>query len=90
MDNSNNYVRPKKALGQHFLVDQNIARKIVDSLTPGFSSVVEVGAGMGVLTQYLVKDCLDKFYVIEIDNESIEYLKYDFLSWESGSFMAIF
>ena len=71
-------VRPKKALGQHFLIDQNIARKIVDQLSPNVESVVEVGAGMGVLTQYLVQDLLDKLYVIEIDKESIAYLQSHF------------
>ena len=68
-------VRPKKALGQHFLTDQNIARKIVEQLSPEVETVVEVGAGMGVLTQYMVNDILDKFYVIEIDKESIDYLE---------------
>lgn len=74
----NSEVRPKKALGQHFLVDQNIARKIVEQLSPDVASVVEVGAGMGVLTQYMVNDLLDKFYVIEIDKESIAYLQQHF------------
>ena len=68
-------VRPKKALGQHFLTDQNIAKKIVDQLSPDLETIIEVGAGTGVLTQYMVNDILDKFYVIEIDRESIEYLK---------------
>jgi 16S rRNA (adenine1518-N6/adenine1519-N6)-dimethyltransferase len=70
-----NEVRPKKALGQHFLTDQNIARKIVDQLSPDVETVIEVGAGTGVLTQYMVNEILDKFYVIEIDRESIDYLK---------------
>ena len=73
-------VRPKKALGQHFLIDQNIARKIVEQLSPDVESVVEVGAGMGVLTQYMVDDILDKFHVIEIDKESITYLQSHFPS----------
>ena len=73
-----NSVRPKKALGQHFLTDQNIARKIVDQLSPDLETVIEVGAGTGVLTQYMVNDILDKFYVIEIDTESIDYLKNHF------------
>ncbi len=46
-------VRPKKALGQHFLTDQAIARAIVDSLSPA-PRILEVGPGMGVLTQYLL------------------------------------
>ena len=68
-------VKPKKALGQHFLTDQNIARKIVDQLSPDLETVIEVGAGTGVLTQFMVNEILDKFYVIEIDHESIEYLQ---------------
>ena len=71
-------VKPKKALGQHFLTDQNIARKIVEQLSPEVETVIEVGAGMGVLTQYMVDDIRDKFYVIEIDHESIDYLKAHF------------
>ena len=74
MDN----VRPKKALGQHFLMDQNIARRIVEQLSPNVESIVEVGAGTGVLTQYMVTDILDKFHVIEIDKESIAYLQKHF------------
>ena len=73
-----NEVRPKKALGQHFLTDQNIAKRIVEQLSPDVESVIEVGAGTGVLTQYLVQDVLDKFHVIEIDKESIAYLKEHF------------
>ena len=68
-------VRAKKALGQHFLKDQNIARKIVDSLkAENISTVIEIGPGMGVLTQYL----LEKSYTtipVEIDHESVTYLK---------------
>ena len=71
-------VRPKKSLGQHFLTDQNIAQKIVDQLSPDVESVIEVGAGTGVLTQFMVNDILDKFHVIEIDKESIAYLESHF------------
>ena len=71
----NTDVRPKKALGQHFLTDQNIAQKIVDQLSSDLEGVVEVGAGTGVLTQYLVQDRLDTLHVIEIDKESIAYLR---------------
>ena len=74
----NSEVRPKKALGQHFLPDRNIARKIVDHLSPDLEAVIEVGAGTGVLTQYMVEEILDKFHVIEIDKESIAYLESHF------------
>ena len=73
-----NEVRPKKALGQHFLTDQNIAQRIVEQLSPDVESVIEVGAGTGVLTQYLVQNIIEKFHVIEIDKESIAYLEKHF------------
>ena len=70
-------VRAKKFLGQHFLHDQNVARRIVDSLTlkPGESTnVLEIGPGMGVLTQYLIE--LDvELRLVEIDRDSVTYLK---------------
>jgi len=69
-------VRAKKHLGQHFLNNENIAEKIVNSLVTkpqSNVSLLEIGAGMGVLTQFLVKKEYS-FYVIEIDSESIEYL----------------
>lgn len=74
------YVRPKKHLGQHFLKDENIARKIVDSLksTDSYSTLVEVGAGTGVLTKYLFENPDFKTVVIEIDTESVEYLQTHF------------
>ncbi|UKJ08466.1 16S rRNA (adenine(1518)-N(6)/adenine(1519)-N(6))-dimethyltransferase RsmA [Solitalea lacus] len=69
-------VRAKKHLGQHFLTDKNIAQKIVESLRPeiGFSEVLEVGPGMGVLTDFLVKKTEYKTSLIDIDGESIEFL----------------
>lgn len=68
-------VRAKKHLGQHFLKDENIARKIADTLSfQGYDTILEIGPGMGVLTKYLLdKDCLT--YVVEIDKESVIYLK---------------
>ena len=78
MENYNELVRPKKALGQHFLVDLNIARKIVDALSTDHDTVIEVGAGMGVLTQYLIENQLEKLQVVEIDKESVEFLKKKF------------
>ena len=74
----NSEVRPKKSLGQHFLTDQGIAKRIVEQLSPDVETVIEVGAGTGVLTQFMVQDILDKFHVIEIDKESIAYLQKHF------------
>ncbi len=78
-------VRAKKALGQHFLVDLNIARKICDSLSGGLRTdaatgeqrpvdVLEVGCGMGVLTQFLLQRDDVVTWGAEIDTESVEYL----------------
>ncbi len=71
-------VRAKKALGQHFLVDLNIARKICDSLSGGTpeapATVLEVGCGMGVLTQYLLARQDIATWGAEIDTESVDYL----------------
>ena len=59
-------VKPKKHLGQHFLKDQNIAKKIVDSLLSENTAVMEVGPGMGVLTKFLIERHPDLF-LVEID-----------------------
>ncbi len=68
-------VRAKKNLGQHFLKDQNIAKQIVESLKDkSVKKVLEVGPGMGVLTQYLLQDKTVELYAVEIDRESVEYL----------------
>ena len=71
-------VRAKKALGQHFLTDLNIAQKICSSLTERTESdpeaTLEVGCGMGVLTQYLLRRTDITTYGAEIDSESVEYL----------------
>ena len=68
-------VRPKKNLGQHFLTDLSIAKRIADTVDacPDIP-VLEVGPGMGVMTQYLVEKPRP-FKVVEIDRESVEYLK---------------
>lgn len=66
-------VRPKKRWGQHFLVDENIARKIVASLSPDTRQVVEIGPGRGVLTKYLIPR-YPSLYVVEVDPESVTYL----------------
>lgn len=70
------YVKAKKSLGQHFLKDLKIARKIVDSLNVEEThDVMEVGPGTGVLTQFLIEDARINLNVAEIDKESVEYLK---------------
>lgn len=69
-------VRAKKNLGQHFLKDKNIAQKIVDSLQANqLTDVLEIGPGMGVLTQFLLKKENFQTTVVEIDTESVVYLK---------------
>lgn len=68
-------VRPKKQLGQHFLTDQDVARRIADTVDacPALP-ILEVGPGMGVLTQYLLPKGRP-VKVVEIDAESVAYLK---------------
>lgn len=83
------YVKPKKELGQHFLRDLDIAQRIADLLTGhgGYQKVLEIGPGMGVLTQFLLHkkgpngQPFDT-YVIEIDRESVDYLKEHFPALE--------
>jgi 16S rRNA (adenine1518-N6/adenine1519-N6)-dimethyltransferase len=71
-------VKAKKNLGQHFLTDQGIAHKIVESLSPDSSKVLEIGPGMGVLTQYLLESKTFQTVAIDVDRESVEYLKAHF------------
>lgn len=72
------FVKPKKKLGQHFLIDQNIAHKIVESLGSNVSDVLEIGPGTGVLTQYLLGRPEINLHVIEIDRDSVAYLQENF------------
>ncbi len=72
------YVKPKKSLGQHFLTDQNIAFKIVDSLSSSVTNVLEIGPGTGVLTQFLLSRAEINLHVIEIDRDSVMYLRENF------------
>jgi 16S rRNA (adenine1518-N6/adenine1519-N6)-dimethyltransferase len=73
-------VKAKKYLGQHFLNDETIAEKIADSLSfEGYDHVLEIGPGMGVLTKYLLKRNVTT-HVIEIDAESVAFLKSNFLN----------
>ena len=70
-------VRAKKHLGQHFLTDKNIAAKIVDSLRPQdkYSQVLEVGPGMGILSDFLLEKKEYAVSLIDIDDESVQYLQ---------------
>ncbi|MGB0982158.1 MAG: 16S rRNA (adenine(1518)-N(6)/adenine(1519)-N(6))-dimethyltransferase RsmA [Winogradskyella sp.] len=73
-------VKAKKHLGQHFLEDESVAENIANSLTyKGYDNVLEIGPGMGVLTKYLLKKDITT-HVIEIDTESVEYLKNNYLN----------
>ena len=71
-------VKPKKALGQHFLKDQRIAKRIAETLD-AFKSlpVLEIGPGMGVLTRFLLEEGHD-LTVVELDKESVDYLNLNF------------
>ncbi|WP_321287578.1 16S rRNA (adenine(1518)-N(6)/adenine(1519)-N(6))-dimethyltransferase RsmA [uncultured Sunxiuqinia sp.] len=72
-------VRAKKNLGQHFLKDKNIAQNIVESLqAEDIKQVLEIGPGMGVLTQFLLQKKTYQTTVVEIDRESVDYLKVHF------------
>ena len=71
-------VSPKKFLGQHFLIDENISKKIVNSVSlKEFDKIVEIGPGKGALTKYLFKFS-DKLILIEYDTESVKFIKSSF------------
>lgn len=76
-------VKPKKHLGQHFLTDLGIAEKIAKAVTGhlGVRKVLEIGPGMGVLTDFLIKENWDLF-LVDIDAESIRYLHQKY--WDLG------
>ena len=85
-------VRAKKALGQHFLTDQAIAKAIVDALPVSEEKmpVLEIGPGMGVLTQYLLpREDLD-LKLVEIDGESVDYLLTHFPGMQGRLYQADF
>ena len=71
------FVSPKKHLGQHFLRDENIARKVAGSLIRGgsYPTIVEIGPGTGMLTKYLLEDTSHTLWVVEVDHESVNFLK---------------
>lgn len=82
-------VRPKKSLGQHFLTDQSVAQSIVAALQTA-GPVLEVGPGMGVLTQYLLRKEDISLKVVEIDSESVRYLLEHFPAIAAGLYEADF
>jgi 16S rRNA (adenine1518-N6/adenine1519-N6)-dimethyltransferase len=68
------FVKAKKHLGQHFLKNEEIAKNIVDALLQSTNlPLLEIGPGTGVLTKHLIEK--EKFFAVDIDTESIEYLK---------------
>ena len=75
-------VKAKKSLGQHFLIDESIAKRIVDSLVLPEKAdkieVLEIGPGTGVLTKYLLAEPQIRLDVAEIDRDSIAYLKSEY------------
>ena len=73
-------VKAKKHLGQHFLEDLSVCQRMVNEMNVGksFSKVLEVGPGMGALTQFLLKEDHFETHVIEIDTESVVYLNSNF------------
>ncbi|UII81192.1 16S rRNA (adenine(1518)-N(6)/adenine(1519)-N(6))-dimethyltransferase RsmA [Flagellimonas sp. CMM7] len=71
-------VRAKKHLGQHFLIDEDIAKQIADTLSlKNYTNVIEIGPGMGVLTKYLLLRDID-LVAMDLDEESIVYLNHSF------------
>ena len=71
-------VKAKKHLGQHFLKDESVAKKIAQTLSlDGYSNVIEIGPGMGVLTKHLLQRDLD-LVAMDLDEESIVYLNHSF------------
>lgn len=79
-------VKAKKHLGQHFLTDLGIAKQIVDALTlhEGYQHVLEIGPGMGVLTQFLKDHTNFTTHAIDVDYDSVMYLKNHFPTMEKN------
>jgi 16S rRNA (adenine1518-N6/adenine1519-N6)-dimethyltransferase len=73
-------VFPKKRYGQHFLRDENIARKIIGYLPEEYNTVIEIGAGTGVLSKYLLQSENLNTYFFEIDDDSVHYLTVNYPS----------
>ena len=84
-------VRPKKSLGQHFLKDRGIAERITEALGTEPQHVLEIGPGTGVLTQFLIPRKELDLKVVEIDRDSVAYLKvhYPGLKIIEGDFLEL-
>lgn len=86
-------VKPKKSLGQHFLKDLGVAQQIAESiiLSDERINVLEIGPGTGVLTQFLLQNNLVDLTAIELDRESVNYLKINYpqLNLIEGDFLKI-
>ncbi len=68
------HIIPKKHLGQHFLKDENIAKKIINSLSGYYLNILEIGPGEGILTKYLLQLKETKLRLVEIDPDSVALL----------------
>jgi 16S rRNA (adenine1518-N6/adenine1519-N6)-dimethyltransferase len=81
-------VRAKKHLGQHFLTDKNICKKIADQFRhhQNCNRALEIGPGTGALTEYLLQQTETELFVMDVDIESIEYLKENFTELEGKIF----
>ncbi len=86
-------IRAKKHLGQHFLHDKHTAQKIVGCLSPQTTSLLEIGPGTGILTSFILEKNLSVFKAIDIDSESVEYLRQRFEPYKNafllGDFLTI-
>jgi 16S rRNA (adenine1518-N6/adenine1519-N6)-dimethyltransferase len=83
-------VRAKKHLGQHFLKDESVAQRIVESLLEKDKThpIIEVGPGTGVLTQFLVKQ--PGFHALDVDEESVNYLRTKYPELQKNILLADF
>jgi 16S rRNA (adenine1518-N6/adenine1519-N6)-dimethyltransferase len=82
-------IKAKKHLGQHFLTDKTIAQRIVDSLSDTSSNLIEIGPGTGILTDFIISNN-NNFYAIDIDSESIEYLRGKYSEYSERIILADF
>ncbi|MDR0873156.1 MAG: 16S rRNA (adenine(1518)-N(6)/adenine(1519)-N(6))-dimethyltransferase RsmA [Prevotellaceae bacterium] len=84
MRSNQTYVKPKKFLGQHFLKDLSVAQRIAETLPlTEKTAVLEIGPGTGVLTQFLLQNPNIDLTVVELDRESVPYLRTHFPALEN-------